>query len=183
MADKKIVEPLNKIASNLSDINNTLKKTNNEKVEEHINYDKMIQDLIADIDGEESLFKPYVQLRDYWKNGTILIIVGYLLIAGLIAYLSNSHALYEGIAVVIAIGALLIAYMSTLKDNTVVANYMWAIEKFKIGETEKEKRLLLRALIKMKSMNSTSKLGTVKAIHPEMFTKKKLLEKLYEQPK
>ena len=181
MADKEIVESLNKISSNLSDINSTLKEFNDGKAEEPINYDEMIQKLIADIDGEDSLFKLRAQSRDYiLKGGSGLVITSYLLIAVVIAILSYKNALFEGIVVVVAIGALLIAYTSTLKDNTVAVNYNLVIEKFKIADKDKEKRLLLKALIKMKAINPSSELGTIKQMHPEMFTKEKLLEKLYE---
>jgi hypothetical protein len=44
----------------------------------------------------------------------------------------------------------------------------------------KRKELLLMALIKMKATNHHSKLGVAKKLHEDMFTKEKLLERLYQ---
>ena len=78
--------------------------------------------------------------------------------------LPNSFApLVERLALFIALGAIFFAFSSTiaedLKDIVVEANFKKAIKKFKIDEKEEEKRLLLKALIKMKAMNHNSKLG------------------------
>jgi hypothetical protein len=70
--------------------------------------------------------------------------------------------------------------VADLKEIVVHANFKKAVKKFKINEKEEEKRLLLMALIKMKSMNHYSKLEIAKKMHKEMFTKEKLLERLYE---
>lgn len=145
-----------------------------------LNYDAMIQGLIDKIDGEESLFSSRIQFRGYWENGTVLVVVAFFIVMCTLALLSNGSALFDGLALIIALGALLVAFIFGIEDNTVKANYRCAIEKFKIAKIEKEERLLLRALIKMKAMNLDSKLGTVKEMHGDLFTKEKLLEKLYE---
>ena len=45
-----------------------------------------------------------------------------------------------------------------------------------------EKRLLLKALLKIKVLMPHRKLGVIKKMHKGMFTKEKLLERLCEQP-
>jgi len=181
MADKEIVASLNTISSNLADISNTLKRNNNEKVEEPVNYDEMIQELITEIDNEKFLFTVRDELHGY---GNALFIAGIYLFLGLIVSYLPNVTLMEKITFLIAIGALLLTFISFvsqgLKNNVVDANFGKAIKKFKIEKKEEEKRLLLKALLKTKATNPKSKLGTVKKIHKDMFTKEMLLEKLYE---
>jgi hypothetical protein len=183
MADKEIVESLNKISSNLADINNTLKKTNNEKVAEPINYDEMVQDLIGKIDNEKSLFTLRDELHGY---GMTFYVVGiFLLFAFIISYLPDNIAPFVGrMTLVFAILAVILTFVfftsRGMENNVVEANFGKAIRKFNIDGKEEEKRLLLLALLKIKAMTPHRKLEIVKKMHKEMFTKEKLLERLYK---
>jgi hypothetical protein len=149
----------------------------------YIDYDSLIDDLIQKIDNEKSLFTLRDELHGY---GMTFYIVGlFLFLAGIVSYLPDSIAPFIGrMTLVIAIAAVLLTFVSYvsrgMEDNVVEANFGKAIKKFKIDEKEEEKRLLLKALLKVKAINPNSKLGIVKKMHKEMFTKEKLLEKLYE---
>jgi hypothetical protein len=151
-----------------------------------IDYDSIIDDFIQKIDNEKSLFTWRVELPVY---GMTLYIVGLSLFLVLgINYLPNSFiASTNRITVSIALVAVLLTYVSYtskgIENNVVNANFWKAIKEFKIEEKEEEKRLLLRALLKMKATNEHYKLGIAKKMYKEMFTKEKLLERLYEQPK
>ncbi|MGA2524064.1 MAG: hypothetical protein ABSF65_07930 [Candidatus Bathyarchaeia archaeon] len=148
-----------------------------------VNHDNLIGDLVQKIDNEKSLFNVLHELDVY---GTTFSLVTLLIVAELVILaLPNSFApLLERITVFIGIIAIGFAYAGTLvadlKEIVVHANFKKAVKKFKINEKEEEKRLLLMALIKMKSMNHYSKLEIAKKMHKEMFTKEKLLERLYE---
>jgi hypothetical protein len=148
-----------------------------------IDYGSLIEELVQKIDNEKSLFNVLHELDVY---GTTFSLVTLLIVAELVILaLPNSFApLLERITVFIGIIAIGFAYAGTLvadlKEIVVHANIKKAVKKFKINEKEEEKRLLLMALIKMKSMNHYSKLEIAKKMHKEMFTKEKLLERLYE---
>jgi hypothetical protein len=148
-----------------------------------IDYGSLIEELVQKIDNEKSLFNVLHELDVY---GTTFSLVTLLIVAELVILaLPNSFApLLERITVFIGIIAIGFAYAGTLvadlKEIVVHANFKKAVKKFKINEKEEEKRLLLMALIKMKSMNHYSKLEIAKKMHKEMFTKEKLLERLYE---
>ena len=145
-------------------------------------YDELIEDLIQKIDNEKALFNPLYQLDVY--NSTITITVLLWVAAIVILALPNSIApLIDRVTLFIAIIAILFAFagilVQDLNDIIVSTNFKKAVQKFKIDEKEDEKRLLLMALIKMKAMNHHSKLGVAKKLHEDMFTKEKLLERLY----
>jgi len=150
-----------------------------------VNHDNLIGDLVQKIDNEKSLFNVLHELDVYnttFSLGTLLIVVEPVILA-----LPNSFIPFlERITIFIGIIAIGFAYagalVEDLKEIVVHANFKKAVKKFKINEKEEEKRLLLMALIKMKSMNHYSKLGIAQKMHKDMFTKEKLLEKLYEQP-
>ena len=130
-----------------------------------VNHDNLIGDLVQKIDNEKSLFNVLHELDVY---GTTFSLVTLLIVAELVILaLPNSFApLLERITVFIGIIAIGFAYAGTLvadlKEIVVHANFKKAVKKFKINEKEEEKRLLLMALIKMKSMNHYSKLGIAK---------------------
>jgi hypothetical protein len=152
------------------------------EVSREIADDSLIEELVQKIDNEKSLFNVLHELDVY---STTFSLVTLLIVAELVILaLPNSFApLLERITVFIGIIAIGFAYAGTLvadlKEVVVHANFKKAIKKFRIYEKEEEKRLLLMALIKMKSMNHYSKLGIAKKMHKDMFTKEKLLERLY----
>ncbi len=155
------------------------------EVPEESDYDSLIEDLVKKIDNEKSLFNVLHELDVY---NTTFSVVTLLIVAELVILaLPNSFApLLERLTIFIGIIAIGFAYagniVADLKEIVVHANFKKAIKKFKIDEQDEEKRLLLMALIKMKSMNHYSNLGIAQKMHKDMFTKEKLLEKLYEQP-
>ena len=155
------------------------------EVPEESDYDSLIEDLVKKIDNEKSLFNVLHELDVY---NTTFSVVTLLFVAELVILaLPNSFApLLERLTIFIGIIAIGFAYagniVADLKEIVVHANFKKAIKKFKIDEQDEEKRLLLMALIKMKSMNHYSNLGIAQKMHKDMFTKEKLLEKLYEQP-
>ena len=145
-----------------------------------VNYDGLIDDLIKKIDNENSLFTACVELHVY--SMTFYFVGVYIAMVVLVMVLSVG-ALIQNITFAIAVGAFLLAYLSFdtrgRENNVVEANFLKAIEKFKIEKEEEEKRLLLRALLKIKAIKPHSKLSIVKKMHKDMFTKEKLLERLY----
>jgi hypothetical protein len=150
-----------------------------------IDYDSLIEELVQKIDNEKSLFNVLHELDVY--NVTFSFVILLIVVELVILALPNSFAPFlERFTIFIGIIAIGLAYAGNiaadLKEIVVHANFKKAIKKFKIDEKEEEKRLLLMALINMKSMNHYSKLGIAKKMHKDMFTKEKLLEKLYEQP-
>ena len=152
------------------------------EITKETNYDGLIEDLIQKIDNEKSLFNPLHQLDVY--NSTITITILLWVAAIVILALPNSIApLIDRITLFIAVIAIQFAFagvlVQDLDDIVTSTNFKKAVQKFKIEEKEEEKRLLLMALIKMKAMNNHSKLGVAKKLHEDMFTKEKLLERLY----
>ena len=148
-----------------------------------IDYDGLIDDLIKKIDNEKSLFT----IRDglHGQSMTLYIMGLFLFLVLGINYLPNDFiASTNKITISIALLAVLLTYVSYtskgIENNFVEANFWKAVKKFKIEKKEEEKRLLLTALIKMKVTNHNYKLETAKKLNEEMFTKEKLLEKLYE---
>ena len=130
-----------------------------------IEYDSLIEDLVQKIDDEKSLFNVSHELDVY--NTTVSLVTLLIVAEFVILALPNSFApLLERITIFIGIIAIGFAYAGTLvadlKEIVVHANFKKAIKKFKIDEKEEEKRFLLMALIKMKSMNHYSKLGIAK---------------------
>jgi hypothetical protein len=148
-----------------------------------IDYHIIIDDLIQKIDTDKSLFTPRDEFHGW---GSHLFIIGVLVFFTFVINLlpDSIASSIQQITITIAIIALIITYISFIgrgmENNVVEANFGKVIKKLNIAEEEEEERLLLRALLEMKVMYSKYKLGIVKKMHPEMFTKEKLLEKLYE---
>lgn len=148
-----------------------------------LDYDSMIDDLIKKIDNEKSLFT----LTDgFHDHGSTLLVMGLLIFFTFLINLLPESIASTGqtISISIAILALLITYVSitfrNIENNIVEANFGKVIKKFKIDEKEREKRFLLEGLLKIKAIAPNYELEVAKKMHPEMFTKEKLLEKLYD---
>ncbi len=149
----------------------------------HIDYDSIIDDLIQKIDNDESLFT----LRDEFHDwGPTLTVIGLIIffIFSINVFPDSVASTIQKITLSFALLAFLITFVSFTarggKNNVVDANFGKAIETFKIEKSEREKRFLLEALLKIKVMNPSYELEIAKKMHPEMFTKENLLEKLYE---
>ena len=82
--------------------------------------------------------------------------------------------LLAGLALIISVGQF---ELPSFQDRFMDINYHNAVKAFK---PNKEEKPLLKALIKMKSENTEFSLVEISKICPKMFTKEKLLEKLYE---
>jgi hypothetical protein len=152
------------------------------EISKETDYDGLIEDLIQKIDNEKALFNPLYELDVY--NSTVTFTVLLFVIAIVILALPNSFAPFiDRLTLFVAVIAIFFAFagvlVQDLDDIVVSTNFKKAVQKFKIDEKEDEKRLLLMALIKMKAMNHHSKLGVAKKLHEDMFTKEKLLERLY----
>lgn len=148
-----------------------------------IDYDGLIDEVINKIDNEKSLFTLSDELHGH--SMTLYLVGLFLFLAVIINYTSIGTEI-EKITLQIAILAVLLTYVSYafggMENNVVDANFKKAIKKFNIGENEEEKRVLLKALLKIKVVTPHRKLGVVKRMHQGMFTKEKLLERLYEHP-
>ncbi len=154
-----------------------------EKTEEpkDVNYDSLIDVFIQKIDNEKSLFTIRDELHGY--GTTFYVVGGYIAMIALVLVLSIG-SLIQNITFAIAVGALLLTFVSFasrgMENNVVEANFGKTIKILNIGEKEEEKRLLLLALLKIKTITPHRKLGIAKKMNKEMFTKEKLLERLYE---
>jgi uncharacterized membrane protein len=150
-------------------------------IKEPANYDETIQDFIQKIDSEKSLFI----LRDELHGlGIIFLDIALFILLTLAVWFTPDFSFVQKITLIIAIVAIMTTFTSVfregLKERVVEANFEKAFKKFQIEEKKEEKRLLLKALIKIKAENPKFKLETVKKMHSEIFTKKSLLEKLYD---
>jgi hypothetical protein len=145
------------------------------------NYDTLITELIQKIDNEKSLFKISDQLHG---QGVTILNAALLFISATAVFFLPDLSSGEKIAVTIAIVAIIATFIPSASENIenriVEANFLKAIKKFNIEKEDQKKRIILEALLKMKAENPRYKLGTAKEIHPEFFSKEKLLEKLYE---
>lgn len=63
MADKEIVTSIKDISIKLENINNTIRNSKQESTKASMDYDKIIQDLVMNIDNEKSLFKNHNDLH------------------------------------------------------------------------------------------------------------------------
>ena len=143
-----------------------------------IDYDSIIDDLIQKIDNEKSLFKVVDLLKG---EGTLIIdifaIAILLILVGTnhsVSFVDNTIIFFAGLAIILTLSQFII---EGAKEDIINLNYQIALEKFKPNENEKP---ILKALIKMKSKHRKFALSEIHKISPEMFTKEKLLERLYE---
>jgi ABC-type multidrug transport system fused ATPase/permease subunit len=178
MTEKEVGESLNKISSNLAEINSTLKENKGEKVEKPLNYNEMVQDLIQKIDSEKTLFTFIVFMRVFKMFFIYLVL--FMLVVTPTQY-SPSVSLADKIVIAFAGLAIIVSLVQieipNLNGKAIDAMYKEKAEKFKVSEEEKP---ILKALIKMKFENMEFTLAEICKITPEMFTKEKLLERLYE---
>jgi hypothetical protein len=150
-------------------------KTENPKP---IDYDSLIGDLIKKIDNEKSLFR----VRDYFRVLSLFIFITLIISFGVLStYFGSSISSSDRFVIVFAGAAVIVSLaqfeIASAEDEYTNLNYYKAVKSF---NTSKEEKPLLRALIKMKSENSNFTLAEIYKICPEMFSKEKLLKKLYE---
>ena len=152
------------------------------EISKETDYDGLIEDLIRKIDNEKTLFNPLYQLDVYNSTITVTVLLWVVAIA-ILALPNNIAPLIDRLTLFIAVIAIQFAFagvlVQDLDDIVISTNFKKAVKEFKIDGNEEEKRLLLMALIKMKAINHHSKLGVAKKLHGDMFTKEKLLDRLY----
>lgn len=155
-------------------------------------YGQIIKRLIDVIDNNNSkLFKRYDLFLANPLSFTLLGVLALfaLIIVALAIIISAFPILFPQTNVVVTDIAFLSATIAFLSftysiyalterfylQNEVKLNYLRLEEK--VG---KQERVLLMALVKLKAKNKKFSLKEIYDIHPEMFTKENLIEKLYE---
>jgi hypothetical protein len=142
-----------------------------------------ILELIQWIDSHESsLFRPY-DFFSGWGRTLALLFVLLFIIAEIMNFVTASAT--ERISISLTSVAVFIAFISiviqTGESNIVEGRFKKALKSRTFDDKQK---LLVKALIKIKSKNDEFKLGLIyernKAANGDMFTEKRLLEKLYE---
>jgi hypothetical protein len=150
-----------------------------EEISKLIRYNSLIDELIQKIDNDKSLFRD----RDYlWALSTfIFIIIGIFLITFAIYYIS-SIGVSDKIIIAFAALTFIVSYglfkKDSIEEDFIDMNYDRAVKKFNVSEDDKP---FLKALIKMKSEKKEFTLSEICKISPEIFTKEKLMERLYEK--
>jgi hypothetical protein len=140
--------------------------------------DKILE-LIKWIGSNESkLFKPYDVFIGWGR--TLAVLFGFLfIITEIMNFITASGT--ERISIALASVAVFVAFMSiviqTSESSMVEGRFERALKLRKFDDTEKT---LVKALIKIKSKNDQFKLRLVYERNKDMFTEKRLLEKLYE---
>lgn len=146
-----------------------------------IDYDSLIDDLIKKIDEEKALFTTIDFFRVFRTIFLYLVVILFFVIpTEYIPSISLADRLvifFAGLAVLLS---LIQIQIPSIEEKVIDAMYRNAVKKFKVRQDDDP---LLKALIKMKSQNNEFALAEICKISPEMFTKEKLLERLYEQPK
>jgi hypothetical protein len=144
--------------------------------------DKILE-LIKWIDSHESkLFRPY-DFFSGWGGTLALLFVLLFSIAEIMNFVTASAT--ERISISLTSVAVFMAFISVViqtgERNIVERRFERALKLRKFDDTEKT---LVKALIKIKSKNDQFKLRLVyernKEANGDMFTEKRLLEKLYE---
>jgi len=144
--------------------------------------DKILE-LIKWIDSHESkLFRPY-DFFSGWGRTLALLFVLLFIIAEIMNFVTASAT--DRISISLASVAVFMAFISVViqtgERNIVEGRFERALKLRKFDDTEKT---LVKALIKIKSKNDQFKLRLVyernKEANGDMFTEKRLLEKLYE---
>lgn len=144
--------------------------------------DKILE-LIQWIDSHESeLFRPS-DFFSSWRRPLALLFVLLFGIAEIMNFVTASatERISISLASVMVFMAFITIVIQTSESNIVEGRFKKALKSRTFDDKQK---LLVKALIKMKSKNDQFKLGLIyernKAANGDMFTEKKLLEKLYE---
>ena len=182
--DNAIVKSLDKISGNLLTINNTIKeqKTTAKKIDEIA-----IPSLVTTIDRlDNELLKP----GDVFSGWLALFSFSLLLVAivssiGAVLYsFINTVPWLDVLAVLVASGAIVAAnfsFVAQMRDkNLLKVRYDRTKEMKEFSQKSEGEKMIIKALIKLKGRNADFSLETLSKLHPEMFTKERLLEFLYE---
>jgi hypothetical protein len=118
----------------------------------------------------------------YFSYPIVLVTISFIVIYGLIAYsVILPSSIYEKLVVVVTFSAFAVTLFSLMYQfgEEYIVNINFKRIK-KMGCVEKDEKPLLKALIKMKAKNPEFDLEHIYTMRKDMFTKEKLLEKLYE---
>jgi hypothetical protein len=178
MADKD--GSLKEISEKLEAINGTLKKAFIEPKEPKKNANSILE-LAQWIDEHE---KQVIRPMDYfynWKESLLLLFVLLIAVVELLSFIAATDT--ERMSVLLATLAVFIAFISIViqtSETTLIEGHLKNAKKLR-NFSEREK-LLLMALLKIKSKNEKSKLMTIyeldKETNGDIFTEKKLLESI-----
>ena len=136
-----------------------------------------ILELIRLIDSnKDRLFKP---LDIFYGSSIIFFLIAILYVAIEPVLILNTTSLVDKAVLVLSLVAVVSALFSLItplvKENIIAKNFK-KLESCVVTE----KKPLLKSLIRMKAKNTKFDLEQIYNMNKEMFTKKKLLEKLYE---
>jgi hypothetical protein len=190
MTDNDIVDSLKQISKNLDDISKVIEGT--KKIEEHKPKTKEIDILylVKLIDNHYCiLFKWY----DVFLGGLGFMFGALILIAVaiLISITNDAVILHSfgdnGLALVLSGLAVIFAFYSFIaqvgEGNEVDIRYKRALgirQSKKDRPMDEDEKPILKALIKIRSKNTKFPLEQIINMHPTMFNKDKLTEKLYD---
>jgi hypothetical protein len=142
-----------------------------------VDYDGLIGDLIKKIDNEKSFLKIGDYLRVLSMFLFIIISISILVVlpyGSLVTFSDRLIIVLAGLAFIVSYG---LFKRDSIEEDIVDLKYFRAVEKFNISKDDKP---FLKVLIKMKAKNKEFTLAEIRKIHPDLFTKEKLLEKLYD---
>jgi hypothetical protein len=154
-----------------------IKETKTEKPKD-IDYDSLIEQLVQKVDKEKSLFSFHDFVGGF--GGFIFDVAAILLVIYVVAFNSSFSFTdrivigFAGAALILSLGQIILV---NANETVVKIKYRNAMRNLK---PSKEEKLLLKALIKMQSENTEFTLTEIYTMYPEIFTKEKLLERLYE---
>jgi hypothetical protein len=145
-----------------------------------------IQGLIGLIDKPENdLFQAY----DAFKGGLFFFTIGFLIITvgatiGIVVYSFEVKSSIDLLAVALSDAAVVFAYFSLIyqigDENAVIVRHKNAMNKDDFKRKNDDEKVIVKALIKVRTKNAKYSLGQIYKLYPDMFKKEKLLEKLYE---
>ncbi|MGD0995406.1 MAG: hypothetical protein ABR909_07780 [Candidatus Bathyarchaeia archaeon] len=187
MSEKDVVKSLEKISNNLVAINDTIAAKKNEEAKpkpEEVD----INSLIYSVDkNSEELFKD----GDVFRGGLrltfasmALIVVAVVIILVVNGLILRTLGAVDSVALVLSGFAAIFAFYSFIAqigdENTVRVRYKRALGLDDFQKKSEDEKIILKALIKIRTKNAKLPLQRIYRLHSEMFTKEKLLEKLYE---
>jgi hypothetical protein len=147
---------------------------------------EVIVDLIHLVDcHKKHLFKTY----DVFRGTLSITLISFIIVLFSIEVIAIIDRLLFGtmndVDIIIIALSLIAAFMAFFsfvaqigERNMVDVRFERALKLKNFTETEKP---LLKALIKLRSRNPKTDLEQIYTMHPEMFTKEKLLERVYEE--
>ena len=117
----------------------------------------------------------------FWSSSFFVLIIILVLYLPVAAYVDVIKDIGEQLKIVIPFFALVVAFFALADRETDKGSITNNYKKLSKDKTvNKGNAPILRALIIMKSKQKNISLEQIYNEHPEMFTKEKLLEKLYE---